>query len=356
MWVILRLLAAAVAGLFKYCARVTFGGASRETDGISWIHKRVRGKRSVHTSYFGMELKRDVFFRLTPETRWDVMFKNLGLSHEIQGGDEEFDSRIYVTCDHPAFAAILQGDAAARKAILDLMNGAASSIYADGRHIWVKCDGDWTPTTEELSCLRELRDAIAAIPPQDLRLLRDPFFWKALLVEAVAWSAAFYGVPALVEPHHQSLYLSWSPVIALGLVVAVCVFALLLAATWLLLRGSSRAHRIFIESALVLAIGVPFSSIEMVADANVGFDHAAPTTLSAPVTSKYTRVTRRKRSQSTYYHVSLGATTPAYEAMANDLEVPYSTYTAVKAGDRIEILLHPGALGIPWIESVRSAR
>jgi hypothetical protein len=219
--------------------------------------------------------------------------------------------------------------------------------------------GDTPPDDTELSELIAIRDALNTVPPEHFQTLRDPFFWKALLVESIAWSLAIYGAPTIIEIATRShpQYFDWMPVIKMGLLLAIVVFALLFGLAWWLLRGSSRAHRVLTESLFVLLIGVPLSSIQMLSDANIALDRSAPTIVEQRVADKYTRITRGRRGRTrTHYHLRLSGGSRAAVYVPGDIEVSGAIYQRTGVGGRINIVVRAGAARIPWVEDVRPVR
>lgn len=359
MWVILRLLTALVVGLLKFFRRRTSVQHTRRSGSREWVFRQGRNKKEITSTSFGVPLANEFFLRLSQEGRLDRFFKAVGFAREFQANDPSFDQQVYVACDHPAMEPVLQENHPARAAILSLFAGHAQRIYADGIHLWVQRDGDTLPSERELDALVTLRDALAGIPEEGVRVLKDSFFWRALLVESVAWSLAFYGVPALIEmaARPEPLYFAWAPVIRLGLIGASGIFIGLALLAWLLLRGSSRAHRVFVESILVLAVGVPLSSIEMVSDLNIALDHSAPAVIQTTVNSKYTTVTYGRRGRRrTHYYFRLEPQRATSLAIPASLKVSASLYASVDENSRIAVTLRQGALHLPWVEGITPAR
>ncbi|HUR57497.1 MAG TPA: hypothetical protein VM029_07295, partial [Opitutaceae bacterium] len=70
--------------------------------------------------WWGLALKTPLVFAMTRESAWDRVFKFLGVSTELQTGDEEFDRKIYVAGDHPALHRLLSEDPALRQRVLAL--------------------------------------------------------------------------------------------------------------------------------------------------------------------------------------------------------------------------------------------
>ena len=358
MWVLLRLLTAAIVGILKFLRRRT-AIQKRESSGrINWVYSQERNKDRVIATTFGVPFEHPVFFLLSPEGRLDRFFKAVGFTHEMQADDPAFDETVYVACDHPALAPVLQEDAATRAAILSLFDGGARRIYADGAHLLVERRGDELPDRATLAELATVRDALQAVPAEHLQMLRDSFFWRALFMESIAWSAAIYGLPAVVEltvrPFPQ--YFSWWPVIATGLLAGLGGMVLLVGLSWWLLRGSSRSHRVFTESALALLVGVPLSSIVLVSDLNIALDRSKPVILQPVVQEKYIRITHIKSRDHTHYHVQLKLTEAERGRLPEEIEVASGIYSGVQKGGHLAVTLRHGALGLPWVEDIRPVR
>jgi len=357
MWIVLRLLTAVIVGIMRYYWRRTGVDHRKQTGGLAWVLTQTRNKHRIVSTSFGVPFAHPVFFRLSPERGWDRFFKHVGFAHELQTGDAVFDDAIYVACDHPALAPVLQEAADARAAVLALFRGGAQCIYSDGANLWVRRHGGAEPNPADLAQLATVRDALQAVPAADLQTLRDRYFWRALAVGAVAWSLAFYGVPAIFEmlARTEPLYFNWTPVVTLGLGAALGALALLVGLTWLLLRNSSRTHRIFVESALVLLFGVPFSSIVLVSDANISLDRSAPVVHRATVRETYTTITHGKGgSVHIHYYVRLDPGKDPANPLPTALEVTRSVYSDAHQGRPLAVTMRAGALGFPWVQEIRA--
>ncbi len=359
MWVILRLLVATVVGVARFFWRWGAKGELRHHGDLEWQYVESKHKNRVVATAFGVTFRHPVRFRLSSEGRLDRLFKAVGFTHEVQTGDPAFDGRLYIACDHPALAPVLQEDAGARAAILELFTATTKAIRTDGEMLWVTRTGNHPPTDKELAQLARLREALQAVPAESLHVLRDGFFWRALLVESIAWSVALYGTPGLIEiaTRRHPQYFEWEPVISTGLGAAVGVFVLLFGLSWWLLRGSSRAHRVLTESLILLLLGVPLSSIQAVSDVNIALDRSPAEMVEAGVESKHTRITRGRRGRrQTHYHLVLQPPAHAPTRVPRDIEVASAIYHRATPGGRLEIEFRSGALGIPWVGRVEPRR
>lgn len=142
----------------------------------------------------------------------------------------------------------------------------------------------------------------------------------------------------------------------LGGVAAGALFAALLALIALLLRGSSRGHRILVESALVLLLSLPAAGLQLAGDTNRALDEAAPVRIAAAV--RDCRVSTYKRREK--YFVVLEGAAPAETHVAPEVSLPEE----IKADEgvcreaartkTIEIFVGPGRWDVPWLRELRA--
>jgi hypothetical protein len=358
MWVVLRLLTSLAVGFARAFWRRRLKGTRQETPEGEWFLHHAKHKGRIVATNFGLHFPHPVLFYLTQESRLDRFFKAVGFSREIQSGDPAFDRAVYVSCDHPALGPVLQANPDVRAAILGLFHDGAKVIRADGEHLWAERRGAELPSPATLHRLAVVRDALQEVPAEHLSLLRDPFFWRALLVESVAWSMAIYAAPSLFEIATRShpQYLNLAPVFKWGFLLGLSAFALLFFLARVLLRGSSRAHRVLTESGILLLFGVPLSSLQAVSDLNIALDRSPAFVATHTVASKYTRTTRSKSGTRTHYHLRFHPGEPGVFPVPPDLEVAGRVYHGTQPGAKVAFELRPGALKIPWVQDIRPVR
>jgi hypothetical protein len=360
MWVLARFGFAGLVFLFRFFGRrqgVERSALFRDTRRVILTKKSKFGDGL--RVWWGLALKTPLVFSLTREGVGDRVFKFLGVSTEVQTGDEEFDRKIYVAGDHPALRKLLSEDAALRQRILALFRKAAKRIFCDGRHLWVEAADDGDASDAEIQELHGIYLAVKHASPARGHWLLDPFLWTAVAIEALVWSIALYGVPAFVEQmYYQEVlgqsrrYFDFWALTKPGLLVAGAAFVVLFCLIILLLRGSSRGHRILVESFLVLLVGLPLSAMHAVSDFNIQRDTSPEQVLEYRVVEKFSTRSTGRGHRVRSYHLKLEPVTVGAPPMRGTLSVNLSTYNAAREGGAVNFTSRAGRLHVPWITRV----
>lgn len=360
MWIIIRLVLAAIGFVVRQWRHRPLGQAAGEHKGMPYFVRKRSTKKTVSLS-IGMPLMAPTWIRMHRESALDKFFKRIGVANELTTGDPTFDERVYVTCDHPAVATLLAGAPELRAAILAAFAHGCQSVRYDGSMVWMERMNAVVASPKLLDPLLALQTASEPLCEEPRRWFADRFLWKALFVEGLIWSIAGYALGALLGygVHNEDFHIWPSAVVWTGLQVALVALAALLGGIWLLMRGSSRGHRVVIESSIVLALGLPIAAIQAVGDSNRALDEAPARTLSVHASRCQVRThgTRRKRYS---YHALLTAEprsapdAPDAPAMPADIEVSPELCGAIKPGSELELELGPGRWGIPWYRRIRA--
>ena len=357
MWIAFRLVFAACVFLLRALwPRARAGEAQGGYHGQqSW--QLALDRRATR---FGMPFQHPMFFRLTRESWLDKLAKIFRLSREFQTGDADFDRATYIACDHPeallALEASPEGRAAARVLLRDQN---VSLIETDGDHLWARLRDTSRPSEAAISALHTLRNALLAATNASAKPRRGPFFWRALVVESLAWGVAFYGVPGLVELNLrlEPLYFDRGPVITAGLAVAGALFVGLFFLCNAVLGRSSRGHRILLEAAILLALGLPWTGIMLVSDHNTGRDTGAAVTHRFEIVDKTRKPSLLGRGLSAHLiklvPAPASASSSAEPPPITWLRIQPSDFQRVRDGDHVELDVRPGRLGFAWISDVR---
>lgn len=357
MWylrILFRLLFALGAGLVRFYIGSGAGGGTLLTrNGKEFNLATETNKGRIIKIKLGIPLKSPKMTLLI-EGGSDRFFKSLGLSTEFQTGDETFDSRVYIVSDHSSVEKVLKEEFEARGVIFDILAEHYTKIRTDGRYLWIESSSLKEPRGEDFERLAKLQECFSVLESESTGLLGDRFVMRALLVEAVIWSVAGYALGSFIDfaiTFDSTTFLDMTPIYKAGAGIAVAIFCGLLWLSWYLLRGSSRGHRVILESALVLLFSVPISGLQAAIDLNNGLDNSE-TQVTAKLARKdsYQVQSRRNRNR-TVYKIWLD-----YEdktlPLNREISVSGSTYHSVDKDHIVILNVGDGWLGAPWIRSI----
>lgn len=367
MWVLVRIGFALVVFLTRALWRrrgIERASVYADTRQVLSTDRRTVGPRGdrveiIARLFWGLEVRTPLVFSLHRESRWDRAVKWLGLVRELQTGDEAFDRDVYVAGDHPALHRLLAENARLRAAIRGLLAKSAARIFCDGRILWVESADLAHASSEDLRTLHGIAGILQRNGPPRGRWFLDRFLWTAVLVEALAWSAALYGTPGAIELLYRTevlgegrAFFDYWAVARPGLVAAGGAWAVLLGLAVLLLRGSSRGRRVLAECVVVLSLGLPLSGVQAVVDFNASRDTAPPRVHEYRVAAKLERAKGDSRpGWWTGRRLVLEPVTAGAPRFAGAYPVSREVFAGTPVGGRVRFTVRTGRLGIPWISS-----
>jgi len=353
MWILFRLGLAVVAFAARLSVRFKHRKGVPTAVGDQTVLLAQRETLNKTTNYFmGVELEVPIWFRLHRETDRDRWFKRVGLATEIETGDEDFDRFVYVVCDHPMFAALLERSKDARSLISELLWAGVTRIEYSGGVLW--CTMKRQPSAHELSLVARLGKALAPLRDDSSSRFSDPFLRKTLVVEGVVWSIAAYAASSLIVTLAlPEIYLTDASYLLPGLSIAAGLFALLLAGVVVFMRGSSRGHRLIIESAVVLALGLPVAGIQIFDDLNRGLDSSELKILTnrSECQRRVSTNTGRRGPRTTITHWLHVSGSAEGITLPSPVRFPGLCEHAPR-GALVTFTIGRGALGGPWYRTI----
>jgi hypothetical protein len=354
MWIAFRLILAIVGFVIRLLSRGKKAANDGEFEGVPYYRKVRETKQRTKGFTIGMPRRSPTWLRMHAESSVDRFFKWLGVANEVQTGDEAFDDLVYVTCDHPYVQALLTESPDLRDAIRQVFEEGYKRVVFNGSMVSIERDADYRPQTRDFQHLKRIHEASARLEDELPSRFADPFLWKALLVEGVIWGIGGYAIGAVVEMffNKMDLHVSHQAVVMLGIKVAGVAFLVLLGLIVLGMRGSSRGHRVIVESALVLLIALPASAIQLVGDTNRGLDDKPPTVVERTANQCEMREHRGRRNRRSYsYHLWLEPTAEG-PRLPQSIEIARELCAATVPGATVLITLGPGRWGIPWYKQL----
>ena len=348
MWIALRLVFAVIAFVLRavpWRRKPKQAGTYHDTP---YYLRMQENKGATIGFWIGMPLSSPapISVRFKREGRADDFFKRIGMSREHQTGDRLFDDQIYVVSDHPFVAKLLDERADLRTAITDALAGGFERIELDGKTLWMWRIATTVPAVKDFDLLRALREAAK---PLETNRTRDPFVWRARIIRGLIWAIFGYGIGAYIDVmiNRVGIHLDHDAIIWRGLVVAIALFVVIVGATYVLMRKSSRGHRVLTESAIVLFFGLPITGMQLVADTNRAFA-GSPVELTRVVDRCDERLGGRRGTSYRLHLLDPGAELPKTIAVGKEL------CQAVKQGDRVAITIVKGAWGLTYYREIKA--
>lgn len=358
MWILLKLAVSIAAFVIRLIGRHWFSywKAADEVivGGVAVRIAHSKSKQSITSTTFLIELPTRWVFKLSRESWIDGVFKTLGVASEIQTGDQLFDDHIYIASDNFLFARELCLDAKLRDTILHLFKDC-DWIYGDGTHMAIRFAGDQGPRDDLLKAFVSVYHEIVAIHSSSRMRYPDPYLYKALLVECVIWSIAAYSILEAFAffVAREDFHLEPRAVFYAGIVLGLIGLAALMTFVVMFMRGSSRGHRIVVESALVLGLSVPFGGTGLVSDINRGLDRREPLRFERQIEGLRQVKRRGRRGRTHYtYHMALNAGEAINGIeLPREIQIDAGVYQQAQHRRSVVVQVGRGRLGYPYYRS-----
>lgn len=294
-------------------------------------------------------------FRLVRESKWDTRFKDWGLSSEVQTGDDEFDELVYVVSDNVLLGTHLSMSQETRDAIREILSGEYKEIECDGEKVWLTARGGSEASDTDFKRIVGLGEKLEGMKTDRVPLYREPFFVKASITETILYALSGYAWVGFMEllTAREDLIVHTSKHIWMGLGLGVALFAVLISVVRTFFQGSSRGHRIILESAFLLFFSLPLAGIILIEDVNIGFDQKPEIRMVSKV-SNVTSVRHTTKNGHYYtYHAYFSSPNSGEVKLPEELSVPNHIYRDRAGHKDLELTLGRGALGLPWVKGVR---
>lgn len=354
MWLLARIVVLGVAFVARAVFRASPPKVVRALGGRPAHEKlTVAGKPARVTKFrIGVTLPARVVLRIERERASDRILKALGLCSEVQTGDEGFDRLAYVACDHPGVHDLLARDARARDAIGAVFRAGFTRITHDGAVLWIARPAHSGPDPSDWRILSTLATSFEHLASH-VEDRSSRYDVRAALCEATVFSIAAFAVASVV-PVIVSIAesLAFGTLLLYALLAATAAFLVLQGVIVVLLRGSSRARFVVLESAVVLAIALPIVAVQTVVDVNERWGTVER--VSGIRTIEGLERLPLKLSAVTFHHALLsGGDSIDGDMIPRRLRIGRSTFDAATPGDLMHVTVAKGGLGLSWIVEYR---
>lgn len=266
------------------------------------------------STYVCVPLKRSSQFRIHKETNWDKLFKAWALVYENETGDKNFDEVAFIESDSKAFAKELGENQRAREIILELLEMDGARISADSAYLEIQMKGVKLDTDHHKVLIVELAEWLDSLPSKSHSIFKDPSHYKILAAEFVFTGIAFYGATSWVLNYFAGDLLETNYLLSKSIILAIVLGLSMILFNFVLLRNSSRGHRLLYENLLYIVIGVPLASFFLVSDANQSWDRNEPLKYEVPVTRHWVK----GHDYTSWYYRSRYGWRPSYFARRDE--------------------------------------
>ncbi|RZA09287.1 MAG: hypothetical protein EOP11_02195 [Proteobacteria bacterium] len=360
MIILAKLFVALCALVYRYSKRkfspAPAAGHSYSIDGITCGVSPREHKGKITATLLTVPLRSKAVFKLSQESLVDRIFKRVGLATEIQTGDQAFDTRVYIASDSTAFSREVSLDGESRRLILNLFTAGARFIQGDRDHLGVQFAGDETTNTGLKALVIKLARQLGDMDRNVIGEGRDPFFLKAVAVECLVYGLATYASVSFFEWQFmpEDVHLDSFAVLTRGIGVGVAAAVALLIGIILIFKGSSRGHRILVESALILGLSLPVGGIALYTDLNTALDQSATIVQERTIYEAYRQEHRGRKGRTYYsYHLLLAAPeAPEELSIPGSVRVSASEFYSLQGRKRARFGLGRGFFNTPWIRGI----
>lgn len=361
MWILIRLFILLLALVYRWISRAHPSKPNFNIAGRDIYHHVSYGKNKNKTGeVIKVPLKSEIIFKLAPETSADHFFKSIGFSEEFQTRDHEFDKKIYISCDHLGLLNIFANHPDLRKSVLSLLSGKIKNIVCDGKNLIFNLQ-----LHEDLSSVGNevvgLADLFAPLLQNVGRRWQDPFIKKMAVTSFINVIVSSIAIGAFIEyqMREQDFHLFPKDVIWAGVKLGLIFFAMVFAYIWLTFRGSSKAHRILIESFLILIISLPIAGAQLISDGNRAFDKSKSQRIVRTIQNMEMKRHRKKRGYYYTYHLHFSSNETIniggkIISLPEQQQITHSIYSEIQNSNdkEIDLEIGPGRFNFPWYKSI----
>jgi hypothetical protein len=352
-----------ILGYFWFTEIRRWKGQRDRWRGLTYEHNGFFA-RPWHTIRIGVDMPSRVNCQFRGERRFDKWAQDWRLIKEHQTGHADFDDQVFFVSDSRPVQKMVSANRLILDHVLSLKNDAIDGlefhqvVCRRGR-LWVEfyaTDGDLSEgQCEDLieHCVPILHDMAAAFnryAAYTVHMWKDPIYWKALgltilssfllvdgLLQWDQWHRYVKGqiLPNTVLETHAAL-----------LTVAGSLGLLVMAV--LLMGRSSRTHVVLLGLLPASLFGLYIESLVVLRDLNTYQDPGQTRTVVSKVTDTHLFFWRGSwwLNWNASYLINVQATAQTPDL---DVRVPFKTYSQAQPGQAVQMQLHPGKLGYPWV-------
>lgn len=340
--------------------------------------------------HIGLAVPGAIPFVVRRERFYHRLLKMLGIASEIQVGNDSFDGHYFIITDFPGHLEQLLASKELQAHVHELLTLPVVSLHTTRHRIWCEIAREDYEQPEDhfekhLHLLRQIAGDSQASLTRERSLPAAQ--WRgiaALSVIAVHAGLLMFGMLGFLPTFADSLYTAdTGALLRMGLVAGAVAALVWLPSILAVFSGSSWSAWVLTDFLISGLIGFVLAGIHVVREVNVQMPQPEARLYQLPVLQKTCTLSCRKgrRSSSIYAFVSDAACSPPQrqKVMAEKKQSDpicesrasfnfrlhvknwreqgrylfspsEQLFDAVKTGDSVTLPVHPGALGLEWVD------
>jgi len=329
-----------------------------QVDGTHFFYKYYAGSKN-NPSYFKIWItcpSRGAF-RIGRETALDRLFKNLGITVELQTGDSRFDRDYFINTDAVAFTSTCFSSSERRRAVNELFKLNFKKISHDGNILEIKItpftfSENFDKATVE-AAVKQL-EALGRNMPEDYyeRRVAGTPAWKLQrnIIYTVSITSVVLGVVALILGNVSYPPMDPFDIFKDSLKHSIPALLIFIALSVYMLKGRSSSHVDLLVNLCISLIGIPLLVYSGMVSGN-GYLDKTPAVYHAVRTAgkRYS-----KSKNTTTYYVLLESWRDSHAT--EEINVNKRSYDQVHSGMTfMGITTRMGYLGYEWLVAYKIA-
>ena len=324
-------------------------------DGSPYRYEYYAGSRNSPSRFqIAVPCSSDFEFTMKPEKNSHRFFKKIGISREIQTGDEFFDNKVYISTNSDDMMREFLQEEKVRDLILKIFSRDFNQIILNGREIIANISPFKNRGNFQTSVIQNVAE--------DLKILSNDLPdapRKPVIQTTPDWKikrAAAFAVPILTETLGLIMLITglvkYSPLDKFSIIMKGALYGLPFLILFIpfavnMVKGRAKSHIELIIILIISITGFPLLGAGTLVFLNGALDYYPPENHSVLVTRKYTS----RSDKSTYYHL---VTQSWRNRSGEDFKVQRAMYNAAVPNESVlDVVTHRGRFGYEWVEKFR---
>jgi hypothetical protein len=246
----------------KALLKLDFPSGTGMIDAVEYRYHYYPGSKNSPSSFrVEIDAPSDISFKVTREGGFDRLSKRLGISAEVQTGDQDFDDNFYITTDDNQFIQAFFGSSEKRQAVRDIFSAGFNRVEHNGKAMVVVCSPFKIDKEIDQSQLTNLASDLIRLGQQMPQISHSPIWmnqssaWKTsrAVVFSVTFLCFFISIAALIISISKYSPFDKLAVFLDSLKWSIPAFIVYAGLAVFLLKGRSSSHR---ELLVIISIAI----------------------------------------------------------------------------------------------------